>query len=155
MFRVEKAIEAYIPEIVEIWKDFFDYHARYDPFYTRAENGHIKFEGFLREAMLSPDSRVLAALYGREVVGYSIAGISPYRPFFKLAEYGFISDVAVKPEYRRNGIGELLFNETRKWFAKRGIARIELRVVVGNDAARAFWENLGFKQYVRQMYLNI
>jgi ribosomal protein S18 acetylase RimI-like enzyme len=155
MFRIETAHESHIPEIVGIWKDFFDYHAELDPFYQRAENGHIKFEGFLWEAILSPDSQVLVALYGREVVGYAIAGIDKYRPFFKMKEHGFISDLAVKPEYRRNGIGELLFIDIKKWFSSHCIKRIELRVVVGNDSARTFWERHGFKQYVRQMYLEI
>jgi hypothetical protein len=59
------AAESHIPEIVEIWKEFMDYHSDIDPYFARNEEGHSKFEEWLKELMKSDTALVLVAL-GRD-----------------------------------------------------------------------------------------
>lgn len=171
MFHILRAGEEHIPAIIEIWKEFMDFHRERDPFFSRREDGHANFEKFLDERMASPDSLVLVAIddsealrasslegrshSGGKVVAYSIALVASYPPVFERRNYGHLSDIAVLKGYRRRGIGERMLAEIRKFFAERGITRIELRVASGNDIGVAFWRKMGFREFVQVMYMEI
>ncbi len=98
------------------------------------------------------DAEVFVAVCEGKVTGYSIATVHVYPPIFKEKMAGFISDVAVKSEYRRQGIGEKLLSRMLEWFSSKGITRIELRVALKNEIAYKFWKKHGFKEYMRVLY---
>jgi GNAT superfamily N-acetyltransferase len=56
-----------------------------------------------------------------------------------------ISNVAVLPEYRRRGIARHLMAAAMRYVAERGGARVMLQVRSDNLAARALYEDLGFR----------
>ena len=56
-----------------------------------------------------------------------------------------VVNVAVKPEYRKNGIAFELLNELMKAGSARGVKDYTLEVRAGNRAAIALYEKLGFK----------
>lgn len=142
-----------MPGVVECWKELMDFHRERDPFYTRSHDGHDKFEKYVRESMDSQNSQVLVVLDGEEVVACSISNVSHHPPVFERTTYGLISDMVVKSDYRRQGIGKRLLDEIRKWFSQQGITRIELRVSARNEVAYSFWNRHGFKETVYVMYL--
>ncbi|MGD2251150.1 MAG: GNAT family N-acetyltransferase [Candidatus Methanofastidiosia archaeon] len=146
------AAESHIPGIVNIWKELMDYHEDMDPFFARSDNGHVHFGDHVHELITKDDAQVSVAVYNKSVIGYSIAMIHMYPPIFKERTAGFISDVAVKSEYRRQGIGEKLLLEMVQWFSSKGITRIELRVALKNEIGYKFWKKHGFKEYMRILY---
>ncbi|PIV19955.1 MAG: hypothetical protein COZ69_04380 [Deltaproteobacteria bacterium CG_4_8_14_3_um_filter_45_9] len=155
MIQIVNAKYAHVPEIVEIWKEFIDFHMERDAFFTRSEDGHLNFEKHVRKLIESENSRVLVALDGGKVVAYSIAHLAHHPPVFKNVNYGFISDIAVRQEYRRKGIGGDILHKIKNWFSKQGITRIELRVSSKNEVAQSFWIRQLFKEYVYVMYSEI
>ena len=59
-------------------------------------------------------------------------------------------NVAVAPEYRRQGIGEKLVLELISRLKERGSKSLTLEVRVSNDSAIALYEKLGFHQVGRR-----
>jgi ribosomal protein S18 acetylase RimI-like enzyme len=100
-------------------------------------------------------TQVLVALHRDRVVAYSIAETHQRPPLFEQNECGLISDLAVKSSYRRKGIGEKLLQEMLKWFAARGLRRIELRVLSANEVGYNFWKKQGFRDYMHILYLDV
>jgi len=147
------ATESHIPEIVEIWKEFMDFHSEIDPYFARNEEGHSKFEDWVKDLMKSDIALVLVALDHSQVVAYSLSQINKRPPLFKEIDYGYIYDLAVKSEYRRKGIGEKMLGEILEWFKSHQITRIELMVLTKNRAAFFFWEKHGFEVFLNRMYL--
>jgi len=145
------ARELHILPIVEIWKEFMDYHSAIDPFLARCLNGHIHFECFLREMMSSSDALVLAALSNDNILAYSISRMNKYTPVFLNDTYGYICDMAVRSAYRRKGIGERMLQKILEWFDSRGVSRIELRVVAANGIGCSFWKKMGFEIFSHTM----
>jgi ribosomal protein S18 acetylase RimI-like enzyme len=45
---------------------------------------------------------------------------------------GFVKDLAVRPAYRGRGLGEALLRAVFAEFARRGVARVRLKVDAGN-----------------------
>lgn len=148
------AADSHVAEIVELWKEFMDFHKEIDPFYTRREDAHKNFESLVRSFVESEDSQVLVALDGVVVVAYSIGQIEKYPPVFHLKEHGFILDMAVKASHRRRGIGELLLTKMFDWFDSKSLDRIELQFVHGNKIGSSFWRKHGFRDGRHILFLD-
>lgn len=58
-----------------------------------------------------------------------------------------IHDIVVHEDYRRKGIGALLFAKTEAIAHERGACKLTLEVLEGNTGARALYEKLGFTPY--------
>jgi ribosomal-protein-alanine N-acetyltransferase len=58
---------------------------------------------------------------------------------------GHVISIAVRPEWRRRGIGTKLMEALLDAFKKRGLRKAVLEVAVSNREAIAFYERLGFK----------
>ena len=93
--EIAVARDSHTPGIVEVWKEFMDFHRDIDPHFTLAEDGHVHFEKRVQDLMASDDGLVLVALDGAQVVGYSLSDIKRYPPVVAGDTYGHINDMAV------------------------------------------------------------
>ena len=152
--QITIATESQIPEIVELWKEFMDFHKDIDPILSRRQDAHLSFEKDIRDSISSKDSYILVALDKGHVVGFSTSEISKYPPVFEQETYGGINTMAVKSNYRRKGIGERMLAKIFEWFASRNIDRIELSVLANNQIGYSFWRKHGFKDYRHRLYLD-
>lgn len=57
----------------------------------------------------------------------------------------YVQDIMVTASARRAGVGRALMDAIRAVMADRGIHRIDLQVLIGNDTAQAFYTALGFE----------
>lgn len=153
--EVRRATEADVVGIAEVWTGFMDHHAAIDPVFARSDDGHVHFALYVRELLRAPDALVLAAAEGGRVVGYAIAQVAFQPPVFRATRYGFVADLAVAPGYRRRGAGSRLLGEVHRWFASRGIARVEVRVASGNAMGNAFWARHGYREFMRLLHRSV
>jgi ribosomal protein S18 acetylase RimI-like enzyme len=146
-----EATEAHIPELFQLWTEFFDYHRDIDPYYTRTKDARDHIEKRFREKIEDEDSQVLVAVEAGRVVGYSLFWIAEGSPFVEQRRYGFICDLAVTSGRRGKGIGENLLDKTLAWFRTRGIRRIAIYTLTGNPKGIRFWKRHGFKPTMQCM----
>ncbi len=151
--RIKLAGTEHIPGVVEVWKDFMDFHQAKDPFFTMREGADEAFSNFFREVISADDSHALVALDKEKVVGFSISAIKNHPPVFTETKYGEIIDLAIHDDYRRQGIGEEMLNIIFEWFDAHDARRIELRVAAKNMIGYSFWEKHGFVEYLHVLYL--
>jgi len=81
------------------------------------------------------------------IVGDEIAGFISGR---RVAVEGEILNLAVKPEYRRHGLGQALVNVVLDRFHQDGVMQVFLEVRESNHAAISFYERLGFRAVGRR-----
>ncbi|MBN1572379.1 MAG: GNAT family N-acetyltransferase [Deltaproteobacteria bacterium] len=146
--KVVPAADLHIPEMVEIWKEFMDFHSDIDPFFKRREDGHENFVRMVKDWIGSEDSHVLVALEGGRVIGYSVSIVLRHPPVLNTERYGFINDLAVRSIHRRKGAGTALLMEMFRWFRSVNVDRVELQVVPKNRIGCRFWEKHGFRDYI-------
>jgi len=152
---VRRATRDDVPAIVELWKEFMDFHADRDPIFTRAVDGHQRFAEFITEEISADESVVHVAVQGERLVGYCLAKLARRPAVFRDRWYGSISDLAVTERLRRRGLGQLLLAATREWFVQQGVTRIELLAAVANTVSTGFWEKLGFRPYLETLFLEL
>ena len=99
-------------------------------------------ENAVRGELTNPLSLWVVAVDGQKVAGYvgsqSVMGEAD------------MMNLAVAPEFRRNGIGRQLVERLITQLRNNGVSSLTLEVRASNDAARNLYENLGFAQVGRR-----
>ena len=99
--------------------------------------------------------KVFVAQLNGEIVGF-IYFIHSLRTFLEVSkQVALISDMYVKPEFRRRGIGSLLLEKCFEHLRKLNMKHVMLSVLSENLAAVKFYEKHGFKICRYDMSRNI
>lgn len=138
------AQQADVETVLPLWRELMDRHADLDSHFRRAADGDERFAEYLGLRIADEESRVVLAKRQGETVGYAL-GVTQLLPRILQARYiGRITDLAVRTDCQRQGVGSALVEELTQWFGSREITRIEVSVVPTNRAAEAFWSKHGF-----------
>jgi ribosomal-protein-alanine N-acetyltransferase len=73
---------------------------------------------------------------------FKFASMNGMEPGVKI---GHVIDIAVHPQFRRQGIGSMLLKELMRRLIKKGCTQIRLEVRVSNIAAQKMYEKFGFQ----------
>lgn len=93
----------------------------------------------------NPDALYLTAQEGEDVVGY--VGMH------HVLDEGHITNVAVAPSHRGQGIAKVLIGALVGWSEEHGLSFITLEVRASNEGAKALYRGFGFQHVgVRKGY---
>ena len=126
----------------------------------REEKNQAYTVGLLREGQLSGaaelerlcfsepwSEQALALLLGETAFGVACeqdGRVIAYGGMLTVLDEGQITNIAVHPDARRQGIGRTLLTEMLRLARERGLAEISLEVRASNEAAIALYESMGF-----------
>lgn len=116
---------------------------------------------YVRALIIDPDYGVFVA-QGQPEVNASgrpalvgclvvVAQTSPDVPILVPVRYATVDTLVVAQAHRGSGVGGELMVYAERWARKKGIDRIELNVFEFNEAARSFYERLGYTTLSRRM----
>ena len=126
------------------------YETRFD---SNMEPGYTVKNNYA-ERLEWPGHKAYIAEENGEAVGF-IYGFIYSIPGMYVSPIAIVDAVYVREEYRGRGIGKILLLEFKKYAAAKNAARIELKVMSGNDKALALYEALGFRETKKYMALEI
>lgn len=93
--------------------------------------------GMFEDELYNPNAIYLVALVNDTIVGY--AGM------WKILDEGHITNVAVHPDYRRNGLGKRLIQGLILKSKILGLKALTLEVRRSNEPAISLYEGFGFR----------
>jgi GNAT superfamily N-acetyltransferase len=144
--RVRVARLHEIDRVAALWALITEHHAALDPLF-RMRRGPVA-EGELCELLRGlhrdPDAEILVYDRNGTPEGLCIVRIDRAPPILEETERAEITDLGVRPDMRRRGVGRLLVDEAQAWVRDRGVARIEIQVATGNPEGQAFWRAIGY-----------
>ncbi len=117
-----------------------------------AESGYARFLG---SVLSDPDGRVLVAEEGENVLGYVYVALEPLSWKELRGPAGFIHDVAVREDARRQRVAEQLMQAALDWLRERDAPRVILWTAAQNDAARTLFRRLGFRDTMIEMTMEL
>lgn len=131
--------------IARLWQALSDHHVRLDPRLPVPVKGAAeRYAARLVERRDDPTSRAYVAEVNGEVVGYALGAVIDLHPdLFRPVESGYIADIYVDVDHRRQGVARALVEALHGWFVSRGAAHIEWQVAAANSAGIRFWEAIG------------
>ncbi|HJT18385.1 MAG TPA: GNAT family N-acetyltransferase [Thermoanaerobaculia bacterium] len=113
-----------------------------------AERGYA---AYLTSLLDSKDDCIFVADREGEIVGYVWADLEPMSWKELRGPAGFVQDLLVVDAARRRGIATELLNAAMDWLREHGAPRIMLWTAAPNDAARALFRRVGFRETMIEM----
>lgn len=117
----------------------------------RPEAGYGRF---LASQLGDPRSAVLVAERSGEVVGYVFAQIMPISWQDLRNACGYVHDVYVREDARREGTGEELMRAAIAWMHSKDMTQVVLMSMTSNASAQRLFVRLGFRNTMVEMTLD-
>ncbi len=140
-----------------LWQELVDFHRELDTAMPIANIRGAKHYAQRIESQVEDSySRVLVAEYQGELIGFVVGMIVDLLPdVFEAETNGFLADIYIKKDFRRAGVGQVLVQTLAKWFKSRGVERMEWYVAAQNSAGRAFWQEIGGRDVMVRMRIEL
>lgn len=136
-----------LDRVAALWTAIAAHHEPLDPAFRMRGGAGRDIRELLAAILRDPDAVVLVyedAGAAADLPGLCIARIDRAPPILDEAERAEITDLGVRAERRRAGIGRALAEAALGWVRERGVRRVEVRVAHANAGGQAFWRALGF-----------
>ena len=155
---IRPATEADLPEMLKLWREMMDFHARWDARFRPgpAPDAEEAWTKYLREDIWTSDRWcLLVAEIDDRLVGQIGGVLRDPPPVFESGTYGYVTDIVVDPQTRRRGVGRALFRGLEAWFHERGVSHLELQVLRRNPASQAFWRAMGCTDFIDKLWYEL
>lgn len=140
-----------------LWQELVDFHRELDTAMPIANiRGAKHYAQRIETQVQDSYSHVLVAEHQGELIGYVVGMIVDLLPdVFEAETNGFLADIYIKSAYRRSGLGQKLVRTLASWFKSRGVQRMEWYVASQNSAGRAFWQEIGGRDVMVRMRIDL
>jgi ribosomal protein S18 acetylase RimI-like enzyme len=152
---IRKATKDDVEEITRLWIEFIDIQKGYEPFFTRAADGHVHYARLLLERLDDKLWNILVAEVGGEIAGYCYSAVMEFPPVYVNPKYGYIYNMAVTARYQNMGVAQKLFDKTFEWFKDNNLSCIQGDVISSNKRAHSFWQKMGFTVFMEKYFRSI
>jgi ribosomal protein S18 acetylase RimI-like enzyme len=139
-----------IDRIAALWTLITEHHAAFDPFFQMRKGTVAEGElrEFLRALQRDPEAQILLYEKSGSPVGLCIVRIDHAPAILEETERAEITDLGVRPAFRRQGIATALLDGALEWIRDRGVERVEIQVAHANVEGQAFWRARGFGDWM-------
>ena len=135
------SIEPLAPAQLDLARPFADEFVRAHPSLSFRSDYWSPFREWVREMCDADKSVVLAASDQTGIIGIGTGAVLENGPLLSPPLIGYVGFLVVLPASRRQGVGDRLWLELKKWFAARDVAEVQLYTQVDNELARTFWQH--------------
>jgi len=148
MAGVRPAMRRDLDPVVALWIDLTEYHAALDPTFALRTDAGGEVRRILEAQLRDPDTALLVYDAPGSLLGLCIVRVDRAPPIHAEVCRGEITDLFVRDEARRGGIGRQLAEAAIAWARERGAERIEARVAPDNQRGQDFWRAAGFGPFM-------
>ncbi len=145
---VRRAERGDLEPIAALWSALARHHAGLEPAFSVGPGAERELRRLLEAQLANPDAAVFVAERETGVDGYCAVAIERAPPELREPGRAEITELVVRPERRRRGVGRALVEAALEWVGARGLQRVEVRVASRNREGQAFWRAQGFGDFV-------
>ena len=149
---LRRAGPADLEAATSLWLAITEHHRELDPYFLLRPSAPGEARRLLEAMLADPDVAAWVHETEGEVDALCIARVDRAPPVLEEVVRGTITDLGVRPERRRRGIGAGLVALALRWIEARGARRVEVRVARGNAEGQAFWRSQGFGDFMETLH---
>jgi len=141
--------------LLELWKEFMkDPNSLDRPIPTHTEN--IKrWKEFINKLIDEDPKQIQVAEQSGILVGYLICQETVTTPLDMGYKWSYISDIYVRPTHRRQGIGKRLLQANLEYLKSVGSEHLRLAVWDRNERAMELYRELGFREHMHILQIDV
>jgi GNAT superfamily N-acetyltransferase len=150
---IRAATLADAPAIGQMWLQLVAYHRVLDDrMPVAAPDGAARYASRVESSLDDTHTKVFVAEDDGKLVGYVMGVLVDLMPeTFEDERGGFLADIFVQPNQRKQGVGKALVDALRRWFLARGVEHFEWYVASANTDGIAFWRSVGGSDVMLRM----
>ncbi|WP_404353867.1 GNAT family N-acetyltransferase [Exiguobacterium aurantiacum] len=144
MVRLQRTENAAL--IAALNQPIHEHHLQLAPSFF-AEYNHASMEAAFSEMMARDDYHFFTAEVGGDIIGYVgfQERVSEANAFRQAVRTLYVHQISVNPEAKRQGYGRWVMEEVERYAIAHGFPSIELDYWSVNEAAAAFYSQIGFQ----------
>ena len=135
---------------LEILEAYYRELRRFDALLCLGENWKPYFTRILENAVQSEHYHFLLARDSGAIAGFVSYWVAE-EPAREGIRSGYISDIYIKPGFRRCGYGTALVREVFRRLGESSVRSVQLSVYMENGGALEFWRAFGFSPFTYRM----
>lgn len=130
-----------LQDLVTLSQMFFEeYSTHHKDFFRIDKVNAEEIIGYFQSFLEKDDRVAFIALREGRIVGYITIYVQTQPAYWKVRKVGHISGLMVRKEDRHEGIGTLLMDQARAYFAEREIKYYLVYTAIHNSGAIEFYE---------------
>ncbi len=133
-----------LDRVAALWGAITVHHAALDPVFRMRPDADAALAELIRALHRDPSVAILVYDEDGDLPGMCIVRIDRAPPILEETRRAEITDLGVREDARRRGIGATLADAALRWVSDADVVRVEVRVASGNAEGQAFWRALGF-----------
>lgn len=149
---VRQAIPSDIPNVLPLVEKTYFFHDRLDSArFGAVPDGVEMYRGWLTRLVSSDDGLFIVAELNERIVGFIIGAMQSDPRIYRVQRIGFLHDLWVEEEHRRQGIARQLVSEAVTRLKALGAEQARLDSAAGNEVARKLFTASGSRPSVIEM----
>ncbi|MCS5636554.1 MAG: GNAT family N-acetyltransferase [Myxococcota bacterium] len=146
--KIREAGDRDLDRVAALWTAITVFHEPLDPVFRMRRDAEGEIKGLLRAMGRDPDAAILVYEAEGNLLGLCIVRIDHSPPIMEETRRAEITDLGVREDARRQGIGTRLLDHALEWVRASGVGRVEAQVASANPTAQAFWRAHGFTNFM-------
>ncbi len=150
---VRRMTESDLEEAAELVARLKSFNEELDPNFKVVDNLGDVVKDYLRRSLSSDKVAVLVAFDEGNKLMAGVARVELVdRLFYEPRLAGVITDLYVRPQYRRKRLGRLLIEKSIEEARRMGAGIVTVVYPAGNQIADSFYTRMGFVQLNKELY---
>ena len=142
---VREAATRDLDRVAALWTSITHHHQWIDPVFQMRPHADDEIKALLLTLYRDPDAKILVYDHNDDISGLCIVRIDHSPPIMRETGRAEITDLGVREDFRRRGIGTRLVEEALTWVRTSGIDRVEIQVAKGNPSRAGFLARPGLR----------
>jgi ribosomal protein S18 acetylase RimI-like enzyme len=157
-FSIRRAADTELSDVTALWTALLAHHAERDSALRLRSGTEREIRGLARALLSERDVAVFLGFAPPPpglALGLCVARIERAPSLLEEPRRGQISELYVREEARRRGLGTALARAALAHGRTLGVRRIEVRVSARNLEGQSFWRALGFADFMDVLDLHL
>ena len=146
--KIRDATARDMDRVAALWTAITLYHESMAPAFRMRRDAGAELAELLRAIGRDSDAAIRVYEEKGDIQGLCIVRIDHSPAIMVENERAEITDLGVREDVRRRGIGTRLVDDALAWVRDAGIERVEVQVASANPTAQGFWRARGFTNFM-------